>query len=652
MLRTALLSLALCTLLAAPAGAKVIAVTTFFDDNDDSKCSLREAIRTASIDSPPYPGCNTGDGDDVVFLPAGTYTLASLGNDDDSGLTGDLDITGTDPLTIQGAGPTTVIDANGIDRAIDDRNSEPLLIADLTIRGGNPGLEGGAPASGGAIRATFGNLTLERVVLVGNRTADAPPSAGEPRVGGSGGALAAQTPLTIRDSVFRDNRTGAGGTTSLPNYYGGNGGSGGAIVVGGPSSPATIESSVFTGNSTGVGGNGSGGAGGNSSGSAIEASNTQLTIRNSRITGNTVGAQGTGFLAQVRGGAVNSANGAVVTLVYATIAGNVSDATDTPNGLGSRFQFGGTFNLRDSIVVGDGLVCAPGIADAGAVFTVAGSGCPGIAENVLLDADFVPGAGSAPVDAAGSPCPAFDVRGHSRPVGPACDAGAIERGPATLGISPDGLAFPDTLVGAMSPAQTLDVTYTGEGLAALGDLAVTGEFTASGCAGAVLANGESCTISAAFAPVVAGLRTGSLSLANPLAGAVGLSGTGIAPGSGGGGGGPGGGGSGGGPATARAAIEGASLKRKRRRVRLRVALTCPVTDACAERLQVRLKRKGRKITVERSVQIAAGAGSRQTFKLKRSFSERARKRAKVALRIRLLRDGLPAIERSLKTRVR
>src|SRR5262245_49409250 len=55
-------------------------------------CTLRAAVMEA----------NALAGDDVINLPAGIYTLTLTGANEDAGLTGDLDITGT--VTIEGAG--------------------------------------------------------------------------------------------------------------------------------------------------------------------------------------------------------------------------------------------------------------------------------------------------------------------------------------------------------------------------------------------------------------------------------------------------------------------------------------------------------------------------------------------------------------------
>ena len=61
-------------------------------DDGTGNCTLRAAIMEA----------NALAGADTITVPAGTYTLAIAGTDEDAGATGDLDI--TDDLTIVGAG--------------------------------------------------------------------------------------------------------------------------------------------------------------------------------------------------------------------------------------------------------------------------------------------------------------------------------------------------------------------------------------------------------------------------------------------------------------------------------------------------------------------------------------------------------------------
>ena len=58
-------------------------------------------------------------GDDTIVLPAGHFVLTRAGKSEDLNATGDLDLFGTAPVTIAGAGAAgTTIDANGVDRVL------------------------------------------------------------------------------------------------------------------------------------------------------------------------------------------------------------------------------------------------------------------------------------------------------------------------------------------------------------------------------------------------------------------------------------------------------------------------------------------------------------------------------------------------------
>ncbi len=146
-----------------PASAAVINVNST-DDNltaGDGNCTLREAIRNANTDSDTTGSdCTAGSGADIINVPAGTYTLTLGPAGDDAALSGDLDITDADGLTITGAGAaTTIIQACTVDQktalcpagqGIVDRvfhildSGTVVEIYDLTIQNG---FIGGAAAS-------------------------------------------------------------------------------------------------------------------------------------------------------------------------------------------------------------------------------------------------------------------------------------------------------------------------------------------------------------------------------------------------------------------------------------------------------------------------------------------------------------------------
>jgi CSLREA domain-containing protein len=77
---------------------------------DDGLCTLREAITAANTNTASglTPGeCPAGSADDVIGLPADTYTLTIPSTDEDNNLDGDLDI--RSPITIVGVDPATTV---------------------------------------------------------------------------------------------------------------------------------------------------------------------------------------------------------------------------------------------------------------------------------------------------------------------------------------------------------------------------------------------------------------------------------------------------------------------------------------------------------------------------------------------------------------
>jgi uncharacterized repeat protein (TIGR01451 family)/CSLREA domain-containing protein len=152
------LAIALLVALREPPMVRAASFTidTLVDEYDGScsdDCSLRDAIILANANGQP----------DTIILGSGIYTL-TLSNGSVDSEYGDLDISGSDALTITGAGPgKTIISANGIDRVIEVHDTTgSTLIANLTIRDGNPSSDGG----GGIWNQSV--LTVENVVVFNN----------------------------------------------------------------------------------------------------------------------------------------------------------------------------------------------------------------------------------------------------------------------------------------------------------------------------------------------------------------------------------------------------------------------------------------------------------------------------------------------------
>ena len=164
-------------------------------------CTLRAAVQEA----------NALAGVHVITLPAGTYTLTIRGQGEFLGATGDLNIASGKNITINGAGSaTTIIDANGIDRAFQSFGGI-LTLNDLTVQNGAPVTTVNAPGGGGISMGNDGNfpgqLTLTRVVVKACTS-----SSGS---GGGGiivfGLAASPSTLTVTDSTITQNVSGGSG---------------------------------------------------------------------------------------------------------------------------------------------------------------------------------------------------------------------------------------------------------------------------------------------------------------------------------------------------------------------------------------------------------------------------------------------------------
>ena len=192
------LSILAALLLAAPASAGTIAVTTTFDELDGAApCSLREAIKTANDDA-DSGGCTDTSpvAADKVVLGSGDYSLSRLDVDEDLNVAGDLDV--REDLTIAGAGAAlTGIDGNG--GTTGERTlqviSSTLTLSKVTVLGGK------TDSNGGGIDSYFGTLKLYDTVVSGN-------------VGGGGGGIFATGATLVRSTVSGNIATYGGGGIS------------------------------------------------------------------------------------------------------------------------------------------------------------------------------------------------------------------------------------------------------------------------------------------------------------------------------------------------------------------------------------------------------------------------------------------------------
>lgn len=110
-------------------------------------------------------------------------------------------------------------------------------------------------------------------------------------------------------------------------------------------------------------------------------------------------------------------------------------------------------------------------------------------------------------------------------------AGAAPAPAASL--SPTSLSFPAQSVGVTSAAQAVTFSNVGTAPLTIAGIATAGDFATSSTCAATLAPGASCTLTATFTPLVAGTRTGTITISDDAPGAphvVALSGAGVSSG--------------------------------------------------------------------------------------------------------------------------
>lgn len=298
---------------------------------------------------------------------------------------------------------------------------------------------------GGAIFNRIGNLTLNNVVLTGNRAA-------------RGAGIYNESPLTINSSEIHSN-TGQGvystGSVTMNNSVIRNNTLIGLENYG----LITVTSSRLTSNG----------------GFGLFHANSTSSVRNSLLTGNT-------------GGGLNMDSGDL-TLVNTTLSGN---------GAVGIQQIGGTLNINNSISASHtnncnrtgGTLNASNSLLQGAVSCINGTiNVNNLSGDPLLNATtFVPGTGSPAIDAGDNALiPSGinnDLAGNARIQGARVDMGAFETEPppppevsisatdaAGAEAGPDALMFTITRTGATTSALT--VTYTVGGTADSADYTPT-----------------------------------------------------------------------------------------------------------------------------------------------------------------------------------
>lgn len=292
-------------------------------------CSLRAAIGEA----------NAVAGDDVITVPAGTYTQSLVAADDDANAGGDWDITSN--ITMNGAGSgTTIIQAaatpaTATERVMQVTNASTVLIDGVTIRNGNKAstLAAAAATRGGGIRNS-GSLTLQNCIVSGNNSP-------------GGGGLRNELNITLIGTTVSGNSCLNNSAAAVSCFGGG--------MYSNATGTITITNSTFTGNVANGFNTNSAGFG---AGLGIEgAGGFTLNITGSNFTNNT--AQGTGTGGGV-GGAIRylaaAATTSNITITNSTISGNsATSGTISTGGAMQGGSVGGTvtMSITDSTVSGN-----------------------------------------------------------------------------------------------------------------------------------------------------------------------------------------------------------------------------------------------------------------------------------------------------------
>ncbi len=104
---------------------------------------------------------------------------------------------------------------------------------------------------------------------------------------------------------------------------------------------------------------------------------------------------------------------------------------------------------------------------------------------------------------------------------------------SSVSISPTTLSFGNQPTGNSSASQTVTVTNSGVSEISISTILASGNYSETdNCAGALLAGGQSCTITVTFTPTVTGSISGTITINDNASGAphlVSLSGTGVLP---------------------------------------------------------------------------------------------------------------------------
>jgi hypothetical protein len=382
-------------------------------------CTLRAAVMQA----------NEMLGDSTILLPPGVYTLTRLpsgGNGSDSG---DLNLANVHGrvITLVGTAPsTTIIDANGLDRALRVAADSQAVVRGITIRNGRvaPLGDGGAIYNGGGLTLAFCVLESNSATRWGGAIFNGPAAFLEldhstviANQAPYGGGIYNANYLELTASTLADNQANLSA-----NFFDLAGFGGGLYNAG----VAHLINSTISGNRTE----------GNHGGGVYNAG--ELRPGNTTITGNRAKASATNN-ATGQGGGVYQASGPGVFFGDSILAGNTRGTTFIPDdckgavaSLGrNRFS---TYDGCTVIVVGaDGFhKLIDSLAELG---PLQANGGPTATHALVPPSDMIDG--TSPFSASCQPPSGkllVDQRDGPRTVGGQCDLGSVEHGALPFGL--------------------------------------------------------------------------------------------------------------------------------------------------------------------------------------------------------------------------
>jgi predicted outer membrane repeat protein len=380
--------------------------------------SLREAIGLANAANSPF-------GSNIVLDAGQTYTLnlCAAGGDEDANVSGDLDITAGNTVTLLGNG-ATIRQTCSTQRVVHGLSSGTLALDHVRLTGGNSASGGGGARSASDLRATnfsridhnssttFGgglyaidDLSIGFGTVIENNEAAA-----------SGGARG-NDQTNILEATVRNNSSPAGVNGGL--------GSSGSLFV----TRSTIEGNRSAGNGGGL------------------YASANLEIDDSTVSGNHGGDDGTG-----EGGGMWA--GGTTEVISSTVVANRAPT-------GANIRSDGALTLDSSIIAlgSESPDCSLGSTLTNLGSTLGSDNChngsPPAGEPVHpMVAPLADNGGFTPTHRTVAPSPALetyngpcdtshDQRFTLRPQGPQCDSGSVEAVPQACTV-----VFPD--VGAAS----------------------------------------------------------------------------------------------------------------------------------------------------------------------------------------------------------